>query len=57
MNDPEIIRKLDEIKQELSGIKDEVSWYRGPLIGFFVIPLSLLGVIGLVDWLLGLGLF
>ncbi len=26
MNDPEIIEKLDEIKQELSKIKNEVSW-------------------------------
>ena len=26
MNDPEIIEKLDEIRQELSGIKHEVNW-------------------------------
>ena len=26
MNDPEIIRKLEEIKEELSGIKYEVNW-------------------------------
>ena len=26
MNDPEIIENLDEIKQELSGIKNELRW-------------------------------
>ena len=26
MNDPEIIRKLEEIKEELSGIKNEANW-------------------------------
>ena len=51
MNDPEIIKKLDEIKRELSGIKDEVRWNRvdfgSVLFGFIII-----GV--LFDWLLGL---
>ena len=41
MNDPEIIEKLDEIKEELSGIKDEVRWNRVAfgcvLFGFIIL--------------------
>ena len=37
MNDPEIIRKLEEIRQELSGIKNEANWIR---IFFWSVPIS-----------------
>ena len=36
MNDPEIIEKLNEIKRELSEIKDAVDWYRIPFGFLFV---------------------
>ena len=51
MNDPEIIEKLDEIKQELSGIKDEVRLNRFAF-GCVVFGFIILGDV--LDWLLGL---
>ena len=62
MNDPEIIRKLEEIERELSGIKREVE--RLPIsiadhfgcifLGIVLGGALLFGLIELVDWL---GLF
>ena len=56
MNDPEIIRKLEEIREELSGIKDEINWlpkfciavFWGSLIGGGVIYIV---IEKLVEWL------
>ena len=55
MNDPEIIRKLEEIKEELSGIKHEVNWipkaFSCMVFGTFLGVMVAVGIDKLVKWL------
>ena len=54
MNDPEIIRKLEEIREELSGIKHGVSYIREfycMVVGLHLAAILLVVILWIMDFL------